>query len=164
MAKRSLTRFLPLLLYAIPAVFLYFGINSALYRIDVRADAVPAEATVEAVYIDTYTCKDSDGNRRTCTRVAYDLILEMDGLVMQRPLLEGNFEPDEIWHSDDMIPPTDYPEGATMAVLVRPDLDYRVAIDSFWSAYVLPIVLCTFGGFWLFASIFIVPQLMRDTK
>ena len=162
MAGRSPTRFLWLLLFVIPAVFLWFGIDSLLYRMNARALATPMVALVEAVHEESYSCKDSDGNTRTCHRVAYDLRLDIWGEPVRRPLLDSTFDPDDPWHSPDMISPQDYPEGAAMKVLVRLDLDNRVAIDAFWSAYVLPFVLLGFGTFWLLALSVIVPSIMRD--
>lgn len=161
MSRRSPTRFLWVLLLAIPAVFLYFGVNSLLYRVDARAQAVEMTAKIEHVRRETYSCKDSDGHTRTCERVAYDLTIDVSGDRMRRPLVEGNFDPDAIWHSADMINPEDYPVGAPMAVLVRPDLGYVVVIDAFWSAYVLPIVLLVFGAFWLVGLSVIVPSIIR---
>ena len=158
MAGRSPLRFFWLLLFLIPALFLYFGIDSAVYRITERAEAEPMVATVED-YRTEQRC-DDDG---CSTVVAYDLILDIKGDIVKRPLIEGNFDPEDIWHSEDMIPPSSYPAGSEMPVLVRADLGYLVTIDAFWSAYVLPIVLCGFGMFWLLGFAIIVPQLTRDS-
>ena len=162
MARTPLRRYFWLLLFLIPAGFLYFGFDSLLYRYDQRAKAVPMTALVEDFRQESYTCKDSDGNRRTCYRIAYDLRLDIFGEIYHRPLLDSTFDPDDPWHTPDMISPEDYPRGGQMPVLVRPDLDFRVALDSFWSAYVLPIVLLVFGAFWLLAFSFIVPSMIRD--
>ena len=162
MTGRPPTRYLWLLLFIIPAGFLYFGFDSLLYRYDQRSKAVPWTATVEDYREESYSCKDSDGNRRTCRRIAYDLKLDIYGETLIRPLLDSTFDPDDPWHTPDMISPEDYPRGGQMPVLVRPDLDYRVAIDAFWSAYVLPIVLLVFGAFWLIGFSFIVPSMIRS--
>lgn len=151
MARRSWKRHAWFLLYLIPIGFLYFGMDSALYRYEIRKDAVKMTATVEDYRTESYECKDNDGNRRTCTRIAYDLILDVNGDILKRPLLEGNFDPDDTWHTPDMINPSDYPRGGQMPVLVRQDLGYLVAFDGFWQAYVLAAVLLAFGTFWLIA-------------
>ena len=162
MAKLSAKRYLWLVLFLIPGVFLYFGVNSALYRYDIRSEGVEMQAVVEDYRIETYSCKNSDGHRSTCRRIAYDLILDLNGDKVRRPLLEGNFDPDDIWHTPDMISPDDYPRGATMEVLVRPDLGYLVSINNFWQAYMLPIILLGFGAFWLIGMSVIVPSIIKD--
>ncbi|MFK7942955.1 MAG: hypothetical protein AB8B85_08610 [Paracoccaceae bacterium] len=162
MAGRPASRYLWLLLFLIPGVLLYFALNSAIYRYNIRADAIEMQATVEDYVVESYTCKDSDGNARTRERIAYDLILDVNGDRMKRPLLEGNFDPADFWHSKDMISPAEYPRGSQMDVLVRPDLGYLVSIDNFWNAYMLPLVLGVFGGFWFVGFSFIVPSMIRD--
>ena len=162
MAKPPAKRYFWLLLYLIPGVFLYFGANSALYRYDIRASGVDMTATVEDYREESYECKDSDGNRRTCRRIAYDLILDLNGEQLRRPLLGGNFDPADPWHTPDMISPQDYPRGATMEVLVRPDLGYLVSLNNFWHAYLLPLVLLGFGTFWFIGISAMMPSMIKD--
>lgn len=162
MAGRRATRYLWYLLFLIPVLFLFFGTKMAFYRYQVRAEAVPMTATVQDYTLERYTCEDSDGNRRTCERIAYDLILDLNGDRLERPLLEANFQPGEIWHTTDMVSPDDYPRGGEMPVLVRPDLGHLVAHDSFWSAYLVPIILLGFGAFWLVGFSVVVPAMVRD--
>ena len=158
---RRFSRYFAVLLFLLPIVLLYFGINSAVYRYSQRAEAVPMTAIVEDYRIEAYSCEDSDGNTRTCERIAYSVVIEVDGQPLQRPLLDSDFDHDDIWHTPDMISPEDYPRGAEMPVLVRPDLGHLVVIEAFWPTYILAVVLIVFGSFWLAAFIFLVPAIIR---
>ncbi len=150
--NRWVNNSLLLCLFLIPALFWYFAFNMTVYRSEARemAEKVTGEVTEQREV--EYSCKDSDGDTRTCTYWLYQVRFEVDGAQVDRQLLDARFDPDypEI---TDGIDHDDYPEGAQMPLLLRRDLGNAVTVDSFWSAYMMPVVLAGFG---FFVSIFMV--------
>jgi hypothetical protein len=145
---------LVLLMFLLPALLLFFGVRSALYRYDQRSLAEQASAEVTGVERQVYTYRDSDDVARTGEQFRYTVALDLDGETITRPIVEANFDPQAVWHNSDAINPDIYAEGATMPVLLRRDLDNAVAFDGFWAIYLTPVFLIGFG---LFALLICVP-------
>ncbi|MEL7468309.1 MAG: hypothetical protein AAFN27_07630 [Pseudomonadota bacterium] len=145
--NRGLNNGLLLLLLILPGIFFYFGINMAVWRYEQRALAERIVGEVAEVQKNSYECKDSDGNRRTCTEWAYTVTFDFAGDTMRRPLLEVNFEADGGRFSSDEVDPEVYVAGAKIPLLLRRDLDNAVAPDLFWAAFLIPTVLLGFGTF-----------------
>jgi len=136
-----------LLVFLLPALFLFFGARSALYRYEQQALSEPADAIVKKVDHETYSYRDSDGRTQSGEHWSYLVEFESDGQAFERQVVEPNFDPEMIWHNSDSIDPDIYAEGARMPVLLRRDLDYAVAHDDFWAIYGTPIFLSGFGFF-----------------
>lgn len=141
------------LFWCVPLLFWFFGARMALYRIEQRELATRMPAEVARVETRSYSCKDSDGNRRTCYEHQFTVWIELNGDRVKRVVLQNNFDPEYDWHSGDEVDPETYTEGSTLPVLLRRDLGNAVAPDLFWAAYGSPVFLIGFG---VFCSIFCV--------
>lgn len=156
MAKKKRSRWvnnsLLLCLFLIPGLFWFFAFNMTMHRAEARQLAEKITGEVIEQREVKYSCKDSDGNTRTCTHWLYQVRFEVDGEQVTRQLLDARFDPDypEI---TDGIDHDDYPVGARMPLLLRRDLGNAVTPDSFWSAYMMPVFLAGFG---VFVSFFMV--------
>ena len=154
--NRWLTNIPLLCLMLIPALFWYFAANMAIYRYDARERAVEIMGEVTDQKKIDYTCEDSDGNRRTCTHWTYRVRFNVYGEQIERQLLDARFDPDYIHHTDG-IDHAAHPVGAKMRLLLRQDLNNAVAPDSFWSAYLMPVILAGSG---CFVSFFMVVAIL----
>lgn len=136
-----------LLVFALPALFLFFGARSALYRHEQQQLSEQTDAIVKKVDHETYTYRDRDGRTQSGEQWSYLVEFEVNGEAMERQVVEPNFDPEMIWHNSDSIDPDIYAEGARMPVLLRRDLDFAVAHDDFWAIYGTPVFLLGFGFF-----------------
>ncbi len=136
-----------LLVFLLPALFLFFGARSALYRYEQVQLSEQTDVTIYEVEHETYTYRDSDGRTRSGEHWRYSVELEVDGETLHRYVVEPNFDLEMIWHNSDAINPEIYAKGARLPVLLRRDLDYAVAHDDFWAIYLTPIFLLGFGFF-----------------
>lgn len=156
MAKKKRNRWinnsLLLCLFLIPGLFWYFAFNMTMYRSEARQMAEKITGEVIEQREMSYSCRDSEGTTRTCTHWLYKVRFELDGEQVDRQLLDARFDP-KYPEITDGIDHDDYPEGTQMPLLLRRDLGNAVTIDSFWSAYLMPVFLAGFG---LFASFFMV--------
>jgi len=149
------------LIFLIPALLLFFGVRSAIYRYDQVAASEQTTATVYEVEHQTTSYRDSDGRTRSSDEWRYSVQVEADGEVYDRYIVEPNFDLEMVWHNSDSIDPDIYAEGARIPVLLRRDLDYAVAHDDFWAIYLTPIFLLGFGTFWLLLSLPVI-YMMKD--
>ncbi len=149
------------LIFLIPALLLFFGVRSAMFRYDQVAASEQTTATVFEVEHETYSYRDSDGRTRTGEHWRYSVEVEADGKVHNRYIVEPNFDLEMVWHNSDAIDPEVYAEGARIPVLLRRDLNNAVAHDDFWAIYLTPVFLIGFGLFWLLMSLPVI-FIMRD--
>ena len=140
------------LVFLIPALLLFFGARSAIWRYDQVAASEQTDAKVYEVEHETYTYRDSDGRTRSGEHWRYSVEVEVDGETFHRYIVEPNFDLEMVWHNSDSIDPDIYATGARIPVLLRRDLDNAVAHDDFWAIYLTPIFLLGFGFFWLLLS------------
>jgi len=149
------------LIFLIPALLLFFGARSAIYRYEQVAASEQTTATVYEVEHQTTSYRDSDGRTQTGDEWRYSVEFEADGEVYNRYIVEPNFDLEMVWHNSDSIDPDIYAAGARIPVLLRRDLDYAVAHDDFWAIYLTPIFLLGFGAFWLLMCLPVI-YMMRD--
>ncbi|MEL7468308.1 MAG: hypothetical protein AAFN27_07625 [Pseudomonadota bacterium] len=149
---RRINNALLLLLFAIPGFFWWFAATMASDLNEARALSERITGEVVEQVKNEYSCKDSDGKRRTCTNWLYKVRFDMLGDKMTRQLMTPRFDPKYIEHVDGIDHETQT-VGTTMNLLLRRDLDYAVAPDSYWAAYLTPLILAG-GG--CFAMLFVV--------
>lgn len=154
--NRWINNGLLLCLLLIPALFWYFAANMTIYRYEARQLAEKINGTVVEQTETEHSCKDSDGRRRTCTDWTYTVRFQVQGDQITRPLLDARFDPKYDSHTDG-VDHEAHGVGATMPLLLRRDLDFAVAPDFFWSAYLMPVILAGFG---LFVSFFMVVAIL----
>jgi len=151
MRASAVVRYLLVAMLLIPVLLLFFGVRSAVYRLEQVADAEEITAIVEKV--DQQVQEARWNSRSTGSRGApsilysFTLRLEVDGETYTRMLLDTAFEPDSIWHADDVVNPHIYSPGARMPVLLRRDLGYAVAPTGGWAVWETPAFLIGFGLF-----------------
>ncbi|MEM9061208.1 MAG: hypothetical protein AAGD13_12175 [Pseudomonadota bacterium] len=132
-----------LLLWLIPGFFWLFAASMTHELSEARAASERITGEVVEQEKTEYTCKDSEGRRRTCTYWTYKVQFDVHGDRITRQLQTPRFDPDYIEHVDGIDHEAQI-VGTEMNLLLRSDLDYAVAPDSYWAAYTTPLFLA--GG------------------
>ncbi|MEM7059612.1 MAG: hypothetical protein AAF557_18665 [Pseudomonadota bacterium] len=134
-----------LVFFAFAATMFAIGGRMALFRSAERDLAQPAMATI--LNVDRKTSTDSDG--RSTTYYSFIVEMNLDGEIIERPLVAANFEPDDIWFNSDQVDLGLYQADGRVEVLTRPDLGFRTTPADWSAAYLVSMILMGFGGFML---------------